>query len=128
MLCNWVKFDNNSWYKTTSAGVYIVITFIDSRLSQFYASNLVIYLNILDKNQLIKLSSYNTIWATARQNKQNDMCAQQWLRSAWASAQSDQSLHCPYHFVGFVVRRLIYGKVIAVLPFSFINFLVQSNY
>ena len=34
------------------------------------------------------------IWAAAWQNQQNDLCAQRWLRSAWASAQSDQSLRC----------------------------------
>ena len=33
--------------------------------------------------------------AASRQNQQNGMCAQQRLRSAWASAQSDQSLRCP---------------------------------
>ena len=31
------------------------------------------------------------IWAAAWQNQQNGMCAQQRLRLAWASAQSDQS-------------------------------------
>ena len=30
-------------------------------------------------------------WAVSWQNQQNDLCAQQW--SAWASAQSDQSLY-----------------------------------
>ena len=34
------------------------------------------------------------IWATAWQNQHNGMCAQQRLRSAWASAQSDQSSLC----------------------------------
>ena len=34
------------------------------------------------------------IWAVSWQNQQNDMCAQRWLRSAEASAQSDQCLHC----------------------------------
>ena len=34
-------------------------------------------------------------WATARQNRQTYMCAQPTLRSAWASAQSDQSSLCP---------------------------------
>ena len=34
------------------------------------------------------------IWATARQNQQNDQCTQRRLRSAWASAQADQSLRC----------------------------------
>ena len=33
--------------------------------------------------------------AAAWPNQQNDLCAQQRLRSAWASAQSDQSLRCP---------------------------------
>ena len=31
-------------------------------------------------------------WARACQNKQNDLCAHQRLRSIWASVQSDQSL------------------------------------
>ena len=35
-------------------------------------------------------------WATSWQNQQNGMCTQQRLRSAWASAQSDQSLCCPH--------------------------------
>ena len=33
-------------------------------------------------------------WAASWQNQQNGMCAQRRLRSAWASAQSDQSLRC----------------------------------
>ena len=36
------------------------------------------------------------VWATAGQNQQNDLCIQQRLRSAWASAQSDQSLCFPH--------------------------------
>ena len=32
-------------------------------------------------------------WATSWQNQQNDFCAQRRLRSAWASAQSDQNFH-----------------------------------
>ena len=37
------------------------------------------------------------MWAaTSWQNQQNDLCAQQRLRSAWASAQSDHSLCCPH--------------------------------
>ena len=35
-------------------------------------------------------------WATAWQNQQNDLCAQQTFISAWASTQSDQSLRCPH--------------------------------
>ena len=34
-------------------------------------------------------------WATALQNQPNDLCAQRRLRSAWASAQFDQSQRCP---------------------------------
>ena len=34
------------------------------------------------------------VWVTSWQNQQNDFCAQWRLRSAWASAQSDQSLCC----------------------------------
>ena len=36
------------------------------------------------------------IWAASSQDQQNGMCAQRWLRSAWASAQSEQSLRCPH--------------------------------
>ena len=80
---------------------------------------------------------YEKISATSWQNQQNGMCVQRRLRSAWASALSDQSLLCAQwvvkdqsflhesdqtgrmprliwvfalcacHFVGFVMRRLI---------------------
>ena len=35
-----------------------------------------------------------SIWAAAWQNQWNGMCTQRRLRTAWASAQSDQSLRC----------------------------------
>ena len=38
-------------------------------------------------------------WAASWQNQQNGMCASRRLRSAWASAQSDQSLRCPHEEV-----------------------------
>ena len=38
----------------------------------------------------------NSILAAWWQNQQNGMFAQWRLRSAWASAQSDQNLRCPY--------------------------------
>ena len=47
---------------------------------------------------------------SAWQNLQNGMWAQRRLRSAMASAQSDQSLrwaHMTWHFVGFVMRWLM---------------------
>ena len=43
-----------------------------------------------------KYPETHTVWAASWQNQQNGMCAQRRLRSAWASAQSDQSLHCPH--------------------------------
>ena len=36
------------------------------------------------------------IWTASWQNQQNGICAQRRLRSAWASAQSDQSLRSPH--------------------------------
>ena len=41
-------------------------------------------------------TTYTTFlkWATAWQNQLNDLCAQQRLRSAWASAPTDQSSLC----------------------------------
>ena len=44
------------------------------------------------KHEFICTFQRHMIWAAAWQNKENDLCAQQRLRSAWASAQSDQSL------------------------------------
>ena len=41
----------------------------------------------------MQLSSGKQIWATAWQKQQNYV-RQRRLRSAWTSAQSDQSLHC----------------------------------
>ena len=35
------------------------------------------------------------MWAASWQNQPNDLCAQRRLRSAWTSAQSNQSLRCP---------------------------------
>ena len=43
-----------------------------------------------------KFDPQNMIWAPSWQNQQSGMCAQWRLRSAWASAQSDQSLRCPH--------------------------------
>ena len=44
-------------------------------------------------------------WATSWQNQQNDFRAQRRLRSAWASAQSDQSLCCARNGTQFCFRR-----------------------
>ena len=47
-----------------------------------------------DRQWFMKWFQYEN-WATAWQNQQNDLFAQRRLRSAWASAQSDQSQRCP---------------------------------
>ena len=41
---------------------------------------------------LEEVSEWLYNWAASWQNRHNDLCAQQRLRSAWASAHSDQSL------------------------------------
>ena len=42
----------------------------------------------------VESSCFMMKWASSWQNQQNDLCAQRRLGSAWASTQSDQSLHC----------------------------------
>ena len=113
-------------------------------------------INLLGLSALF-LHWFSTIWATSQQNQQSGMCAQRRLRSAWASALSDQSSLCAQwvakdpsflhadskdpdqtgrmprliwvfagrtcHFVGFVMRRLIY----VVLNLDFIT-LEQSSH
>ena len=105
-----------------------------------------LFILIKNKRNIFKdieiCSFVSGIWAASCQNQLNDMCAQRRLRSALASAQSDQSSLCAQwvakdpnflhadsegsdqtgrmprliwifagrtcHFVGFVMRRLIY--------------------
>ena len=43
-----------------------------------------------------KITTQNYVWAASWQNKKNDLCVQQRLRSAWAPIQPDQSLRCPH--------------------------------
>ena len=89
-------------------------------------------------NTVVPVFMWRLIWAASWQNQQNGMCALWRLRSAWAPAQSDQSLlsawrkigslathwvHCAdwadaqvdlslrwahSHFVGFVMRCFIW--------------------
>ena len=40
--------------------------------------------------------AFSVKWATPGQNQQNGLCTQRRLRSAWAFAQSHQSLRCPH--------------------------------
>ena len=45
------------------------------------------------------------IWAEAQQYQQNDMCVQWRLRSAWASARSDQSSLSAWRRLGYLAFR-----------------------
>ena len=70
------------------------------------------------------------IWATSWQNQQNGMCAQQRLRSAWASAQSDQSSLCAQWVAKdpsfFSCRQLTLPRLIWVIAGLTCHLLVLS--
>ena len=67
-----------------------------------------LWLTSFDLFVLISLFRLDNLWldwrdiwicincAVSWQNQQNDLCAERRLRSAWAYAQSDQSLRCPH--------------------------------
>ena len=50
------------------------------------------------------------IWAAARLNQQIDMCAQQRLRSAWASTQSDQSSLFTWRNIGPLTTYWVHSE------------------
>ena len=50
------------------------------------------------------------IWATSWQNQQNGMCAQWRLRSAWASAQSDQSSLSAWRKLGSLATHGVHSE------------------
>ena len=60
------------------------------RLSQFWAEP------IIDKQLKMEALRNHLAIQASWQDQQNGMCAQRRLRSAWVSAQSDQSLRCPH--------------------------------
>ena len=49
-------------------------------------------------------------WAITWQNQQNDLCAQQRLRSSWASAQSDQSSLSAWRNVGPLAIHKVHSE------------------
>ena len=61
-------------------------------LLQLSTKQLIISLLCYWKHSRTNITWCPNIWAASWQNQQNDLCTQQRLRSAWASAQSDQSL------------------------------------
>ena len=56
------------------------------------------------------LKSPYTKWATVQQNQKDDLCAQQRLRSAWASTQSDQSSLSACRISGFLATHEVHSK------------------
>ena len=54
--------------------------------------------------------SQHYIWACARQNQKNDMCTKRRLRSAWASAQSDQSSLSAWRKVGSIAIFWVHSE------------------
>ena len=58
----------------------------------------------------VKSSALNKNWAAALQNKQNDLCAQQRLRSTWASTQSDQSSLSAWTNIGPLTTYWVHSK------------------
>ena len=55
-------------------------------------------------------SGIDRIWAASWQNQQNGMCAQRRLRSAWASAQSDQSSLSLWRKLGSLPTHLAHSE------------------
>ena len=70
-------------------------TLVTDRFPRSILSSIIYYKSSAQSNRHSTSSQFlQDIWAATWQNQQNGMCTQQRLRSAWASAQSDQSLRC----------------------------------
>ena len=93
LLCLRVLSENRN--KELKQMVYKAYTSISHRLT---AKMILISFTkaVLYAKQTEEFCSYKTIWAASWQNQQNDLCTQRKHRSAWSSAQSDQSLRCPH--------------------------------
>ena len=84
ILISWV----NLWH-------FIKLSCTVQELRWFSLSDFTFFTNDLTQTGLRKSPSRHT-WAASWQNQQSGMYAQRRLRSAWASAWSDQSLRCPH--------------------------------
>ena len=66
--------------------------FINFRIPWFFHA-----WNFFQPSSMFSRACGNSVkWASSWQNQQDDLCAQRWLGSAWASAQSDPSLQCAH--------------------------------
>ena len=72
----------------------LILEPIDSWRSEMLCNLLLNCLTSTDKFAVVRGKRVGFIWAAWWQNQQNGMCAQRRLRSAWASAQCDQSSLC----------------------------------
>ena len=77
---------------------------------EYYLGPVAMYASANNTNKiqltLPQIGELTEVGAKARQNQQNDLCTQQRLRSARASAQSDQSLR--FHSVGSQGRKVFF--------------------
>ena len=64
------------------------------------SSNHIIKAGVMHADWFIQSSVKVSIWATSCENASLGICGQGRSRSACASAQSDQGLHCPLAFTG----------------------------
>ena len=81
------------WSRTQFHGIYIPIC------TRFYQVK-------IGKKGVWNFGRRIAISTASWQNQQNCMCAHRRLRSAWASAQSDQSLRCPQRLIWVFAVRL----------------------
>ena len=72
------------------------VRYLPKSFHELYSKDKVTFYYLYDQVCAFWIFSIVYIWAAAWQNQQNDLCAQWRLRSAWATAQSDQSLRCPH--------------------------------
>ena len=141
----WFRQRPTQWFRVQFSQMWLAIVFAKWAIAHHWfwkmcycILSLHIMPEVLNKKyeRISKSCSEECLWATSCHFQQNGMCAQQRLGSAWASAQSDQSLRYPHeetlgpylptertakthdqtdlslrwahsHFVGFVIRRLI---------------------
>ena len=107
------------WQPIKSRHLHPNIIWVEDFWRDIFCKSFVKYIcNQIEKNVIFRFSHYvivmrvlnrsrqkqyywspkpkDSIWAASWQNQHNGMCTQRRLRSAWASAQSDQSLRCPH--------------------------------
>ena len=89
LLPNCSIFMENFWGKLEKKNEYVFFTwFVTKSIPPLKLQTLKQKMWICPDKKGSKWELCWTNWATSWQNQQNSMCTEQWLRSAWASAQS----------------------------------------